>query len=570
MDTASKPQYDKEQELFILMLTYRLQTKIVDFAIVNVNVLYISEAFMANIGSVNSLQTTAFGGSLKQSEVKTAQNNLPLSDSFSKSTSIADEELKASILKDLKSSDSRVLDEKTVAFPDNYGRVKHLALQLSNYAYGSIRSDMLNAYKVLFTEMEPDTKFTVVCGSAKDQKDVEKVIKDFNVPNPERIDFIKPEGLNLTVWARDQMISMYFPDGDGSKTALTNQSMLHDWHGDDEAVPQYIAAKHPSIVLDKERRIRTDGGEVVSNRGETFVGAFSIIATAKKLKELASKDSDFANQIKDYAEKEMGMEVKLSELENPLPYDMIPKKELSFDHEQPYFLAENPLYKNERVKAGQATEGDMWIKVAKDLFERQFGQKVTPMGLDDPSTPRVEGPANDHLDMGLTPLDEGTMAVGDPSLAKRVFEQMTSERRKEVAALLSEASGTRVMPEDLLGARGYPNQQQDFNAYATSLEKGGYKVIRMPYAEPGWGTPNISYNNCLMERFHKEDGTEVKRIFLPVYGIKELDSLAISNYEKEGFEVRPMPLANIATRKGALRCMSQWLVREQHNDKYNS
>ena len=69
-------------------------------------------------------------------------------------------------------------------------------------------------------------------------------------------------------------------------------------------------------------------------------------------------------------------------------------------------------------------------------------------------------------------------------------------------------------------------------------------------------------------KMRREDGTEVKRIFLPVYGIDEVDNLAISTYQKEGYEVHPMPLANLATRKGALRCMSQWLQREQHLEKF--
>lgn len=216
-------------------------------------------------------------------------------------------------------------------------------------------------------------------------------------------------------------------------------------------------------------------------------------------------------------------------------------------------------------------EDEMWLKVAHELFEKQFGQKVTVMGMDDPSTPRIEGPANDHLDMGLTPLDENTMCVADPSLAKRAFASMSSERRSEVAQYLSSVAGERYSGSDLLkmeSSRYYPNQQQDFDAYAEKLEKSGYRVVRVPYAEPGWGTPNISFNNCLMERFKKEDGSEVKRIFLPVYGIDELDNLAISTYEKEGYEVHPMPLANLATRKGALRCMSQWLDKDQHLAKF--
>lgn len=477
-------------------------------------------------------------------------------------------EITAAVLAKL-TEPSRVLDEPTRIYPDNYGRVKHLALQLSDYVYGSVRKDVLQAYQKLFTEMEPDTKFTVVVESDRDRRDVEKIIQSGGVPNPERIEFIKPENLDLTVWARDQMISMYFPEGDGSKTALTNQSMLHDWHNDDEQVPQYIAAKYPSIVLDPEKRLVTDGGEVVSNRGETFIGAFSVNATAKKLKALAKKDADFAQKIQDYAEQQMGMKVRLSQQENPFPFELVERETSPLLHEQQFLIAENPAYKAPQLKPGEVSEADMWVKVAVDLFEKEFGQKVTPMGMDVPETPEIEGPANDHLDMGLTPLDEKTMAVGDPSLALSVLGRMAPERREEVAALLSQASGIDVKAADLTMQSGYyPNQQRDFDSYAKQLEDSGYRVVRLPYAEPSWGRPNISFNNCLMERFHREDGTEVKRVFLPVYGIQELDELAVKTYESEGFEVHPMPLATLATRKGALRCMSQWLEREQHEAKF--
>lgn len=526
---------------------------------------------MQSIGSCGnaamlSLQSLQSAGRMAAS-APTAETSALQSDSF---VSGSDKALAESVMKELKSEDSRVLDEKTVAYPDNYGRVKHLALQLSNYASGPIRRDMLNAYKTLFTEMEPDTKFTIVVGSPRDRKDVENIIASANVPNPERIEFIQPDNLDLTVWARDQMIGMYFPD-DESKTAITNQSMLHNWHADDEEVPQYIAGKYDSIVLDRDKRVVTDGGEVVSNRGETFIGGFSLMATAKKLKSLAMKNPDFAKQVQDYAEEKMGIKVKMSGQENPFYFDLIPKEQAEGMHEQPYLIADNPDYKKPELKSGEMGEDEMWMNVAHDLFEKQFGQKVTIMGLDDPTTPRIEGPANDHLDMGLTPLDEHTMCVADPSLAKRAFASMSDSRRGEVASYLSSVSGQKYSGSDLKSMesmRYYPNQQADFDAYADKLKKEGYRVVRVPYAEPGWGTPNISFNNCLMERFKREDGTEVKRIFLPVYGIDEVDNLAISTYQKEGYEVHPMPLANLATRKGALRCMSQWLQREQHLEKF--
>ena len=484
-----------------------------------------------------------------------------VADSFTKSGKVR-HELEKSIMKTLNEEPSR--DTKmlggTRILPDNYGRVKNLAFQLSSYVGGSMRDEVLNAYKTVFQNMEPDTKFTLVVESDRDKKDIEKVIKDNKLPNPERFQFIQPDNLSLTVWARDQMLGMYFPN-DPSKTALLNQTTFHSWHNEDTLVPPYIAAQNPSIVLDQEKRIVTDGGEVVSAKDETFVGNFSIQETAQKLKSLGDQDPAFSKMIKGYVEKKTGKVVIPSDLENPFPYKFIPKTTTPEMHERPYTMVPNPDYQKPILQANEVEEGDMWIKAAKDLFTKEFGQKIFVMGEDDPSTPQVEGPANDHLDMAITPIDDKTVIVGDPSLAKRALEQMTPERRTEVLGQMSKIFGKKVTMADLRGNREYPNQQHDFDTYAKSLEKEGYRTIRLPYAEPGWSNPNITYTNCLQEQFTKDDGTKVKRIFLPIYDIPELDKFAVDTYKKEGFEVFTMPMPNLATRKGALRCISQWLDR---------
>jgi hypothetical protein len=520
---------------------------------------------MADLNSIGGVNPQInFPVQLTGTEPKAGEAKAPqVSDGFAKGDDT--ESVKKSILETLcgpqRTEDTKLIGNTRV-LPDNFGRVKHLAFQLSDYVGGSMRSEVLNAYKTCFLNMEPDTKFTMVCGSDRDQKDIEKMMKDNNVRNPERVQFITPP-LSLTVWARDQMIGMYFPNDD-SKTALLNQTTFHSWHNEDTLVPPYIADKNPSIVLDQEKRIVTDGGEVVSTKNETFVGNFSIAETAEKLKGLGKQDPSFASMIKNHYEKETGKVVLTSEKENPFPWKLVPREVDPGMHEHPFKLEANPDYQKPLMKANEMEEGDMWVKAAKDLFTKEFGQKIIVMGEDDPSTPQVEGPANDHLDMAITPLDEKTVAVGDPGLVKKVLDKMTPERRTEVLAKMSDIFGTTVTEQDfsdISGMREYPNQQHDFDMYAKGLEKKGFRTVRTPYAEPTWGRPNITYTNCLQEQFTKDDGTKVKRIFLPVFDIPEVDSIALNVYKKEGFEVFPIPMPNMATRKGALRCISQWLDR---------
>jgi hypothetical protein len=521
------------------------------------------------ISQVNAQYTTGPARPAGEKKAPSEPSAAAVNDGFSKGSS--SNEVSKAILSQLCGTDdtreadaSKILSKPTRILSDNYGRVTHLAFQISDYVGGSMRNEVINAYKTVFQNMEPDTKFTIIVESDRDKSDVEKMIKSNNIPNQERFQFIKPGNLDLTVWARDQMIGMYFPD-DPSKTALLNQRTLHSWHNDDEQVPPYVAAQNPSIVLDPEKRIRTDGGEVVSNNHETFVGFFSIAATAEKLQQMGVEDPSFRSAVISHYNTKSGQHVVESKDQNPFPFMLVPKEVPEDMHERDFKIAPNPEYKAQALRSNEMAEGDMWMKAAKDLFEKQFGQKVMVMGADDPSTPQVEGPANDHLDMAITPFDEKTVAVGDPSMVKRALEKMTPKRRKEVEKQLSELLERPVSLRGLTENRersDYPNQQQDFDKYASNMEKEGYRVLRVPYSEPTWGTPNITYSNNLIERFTKEDGTHVKRVFLPVYGIKELDKIALDTYKGEGFEVFPIPLASLASRKGALRCISQWLARK--------
>lgn len=455
----------------------------------------------------------------------------------------------------------RILNDKTVQYADSYGRVKHLAMQLSSYASGETRSQMLNAYKTLFQKMEPDTKFTVVVGSDNDKADVEKVIRDNNISNPERIKFIKPDVGSLTVWARDEMIGMFKP-GEESKQALLNQKMLHDWHASDSRVPAYIADQNSNITLDKEPRLVTDGGDTVSNRNDSFVGYYSLAATAKNLQSMAGKSRLMKRQLTKYYENRYSKEVVESGSDDPFSFKFVPRKVPGEIHAIPFTLEKNPDYKTPDLKKGQVDEGQMYEDLAVELFTKQFGKNVTVMGKDDPSTSEMERPATDHMDMGLTPVDEKTFMLGSPGLMERIVRGMNPEEISQANEILSRAAGKKVDLREYTNETRADDSPHDFDAYEKKLTDQGYRVVRLPHSEPDWWGPYITYNNCLMERFDKNgDGTEYRRVFLPVYGIDKLDNYAIQAYEKEGFEVIPMRLDALSARWGALRCTTNWLER---------
>jgi N-dimethylarginine dimethylaminohydrolase len=188
------------------------------------------------------------------------------------------------------------------------------------------------------------------------------------------------------------------------------------------------------------------------------------------------------------------------------------------------------------------------------------------LGRDDPKAPGVEkDPATDHMDMGCTPIDDKTFLVGDPSMARDAIATFTPKERAQLEEVLSKRAGHEVKLPDASASGPFQprnrDDQSDFDAYAHILEAKGYKVLRVPHLEPPKDRdPYISYNNCLMERFEK-DGKEVRRVFLPHYGIQKLDEAADKVWKSQGFEVHPIPLGALSAEWGALRCVSNWLDR---------
>lgn len=448
-------------------------------------------------------------------------------------------------LPDLKSLSVRARQEAppaqplpTKVDPDSGGKIEHLVFQLDGAVPPNIRNEVFTAWTTVFKNIDPDVKVTITVESQKDKSAVEKLVADNEIPNPERFNLLVADDLNITMWARDQMVGLQ----DAEKGVLLGQTTMRP-HGDDELLPPRIAASVPGLGFDPDKRLQTDGGDEVSNTKESFVGYTSVYLTAQKLFNAAQGVEGKA------AFTPFSKELKMS-----MP---------NAQSQVPDFKFEPNIFKS--TSTDLPNEG-YWLNQATQLFEQKYGKPVTILGQDDPATPEIERPATFHVDMGFTCIDDHKALVGNPQQAIDILRGLSPEQYAEHNKLLNQQLG-RPESMDTLGeliqhnTTGTPDLQHQFDYNAENVEAKGYEVQRMPYLEGPRGVSWITYNNCLMENYQREDGSQVRRVFLPTYGLPALDDAASKIYQENGYEVIPLKLTALTSWRGAIRCISNVLDR---------
>ncbi len=200
------------------------------------------------------------------------------------------------------------------------------------------------------------------------------------------------------------------------------------------------------------------------------------------------------------------------------------------------FLGVTTLLKN----VGHAD--DRADALVKDI-ETTLGREVLVVG-------RALGAAPyPHLDMFLTPLGERTVALGDPSLASSAFRGADGREQDEVSF------------GDL--GRFRQDTQVRMKALYASIENqlldAGYRVYRLPilHGEPRGDRPGVllNWNNVLIQT---ADGA--CDVFLPRYGIPELDELAADLWRSWGYRVHPVHMRATVEVGGDVRCLTNVLL----------
>jgi hypothetical protein len=141
----------------------------------------------------------------------------------------------------------------------------------------------------------------------------------------------------------------------------------------------------------------------------------------------------------------------------------------------------------------------------------------------------LRGVPDHHIGMYAVPLDDKTVVVGDPDLARTLWKK-TAER-----------------------ALGKPDFSEkttaEFRRAAEQLKSAGYRVIRVPLAPIAVKT-YITYTNGV---FEKRGGHRI--VYMPTYGVAALDSAARKAYESADYEARPIPVCTVYRFRGTIGCL---------------
>lgn len=231
-------------------------------------------------------------------------------------------------------------------------------------------------------------------------------------------------------------------------------------------------------------------------------------------------------------------------------------------------------------------------------FEAELGRPVLVIG----PAPQPIG----HIDMALTPLGGGRLALADPGWGAHLAEEQLNRNSKSVAAIeqawqdgffgdagiyeFGNVNGEITLPPQLLGQtrRAIADSKAiagHLDRLADELRSRGLEVARMPYlavtetstpqsrpatvfapaaskpttkpAQDRAHYPQLTYNNVLLET----EGTQ-RVAYLPRYGWPTLDDAGARVWKDLGFKVRPVEgLTGSAMYGGSLRCCVKVLAR---------
>jgi hypothetical protein len=245
-----------------------------------------------------------------------------------------------------------------------------------------------------------------------------------------------------------------------------------------------------------------------------------------------------------------------------------------------FFSGGNLLSDGRHVFVGES----LILENARDLGlarEAVLARFADELGL----PPLVVAQAVEHIDMVLTPLGEGRVALADAAAGATLAERMLAEQPERVlefermaerwffgdpaVASVLDGEGESVAPPRVAGE--LPGAIADTRAIVPLLERAreelerrGYRVVRLPFlaARPvDLRTPTypmLSYNNVLLERLDGRD-----RVYVAEYGLEALDREARRAWEAAGFAVHAIPnVTTSAMYRGSVRCCVKVLERE--------
>lgn len=190
-----------------------------------------------------------------------------------------------------------------------------------------------------------------------------------------------------------------------------------------------------------------------------------------------------------------------------------------------------------RLKAQLATDDADRIR---RVLETQFGRRVLFVPQPDDVLPS-DVYLDYHLDMFLTVVHDESVLLADVDWGRRLVKELPPWMPRPAAPV------DEILPQEL---------RRRLEAVHWALAQANVPVRRVPwYPVPGQHFA-ATYNNVLQDELPGQ-----RRVYLPQYGLAELDREAAWVYGRLGYRVGPVNVSSLFPRQGTLRCLVNVMER---------
>lgn len=159
-------------------------------------------------------------------------------------------------------------------------------------------------------------------------------------------------------------------------------------------------------------------------------------------------------------------------------------------------------------------------------IERTFGKTVVRIGDEARDMP------DHHIGMYLTPLGNGRLAVADPDMGLQMCKKLN----------IAEIGGVAVETDMAC--------YQPFRNVIQLLHEQHIEIVRVPMILTTLPRVYATYNNAIVE-----ERNGVRRLFMPTYGVPEIDQRAAQIFAEQNIEVIPVRVSKLFKHTGSLRCL---------------
>ena len=414
------------------------------------------------------------------------------------------------------------------------GKIHVIILHNGNGSIGGFWFDQTVIFRDLFEKMDKDVGFVILLGDDSNGDYVKEALKSYDTQKlPDGTARVKYLLTNAKTsefypWARDPYVILAGKD---------NRLIFLDNGYESEPFP---VVQFNEIFANSEFRASTvhrGGGNIRSTNDEFFIGMDTLLGIRifQRYGHNSSPSETLYSMARDLRDKDLPLfrqrfQAYADFIHNVLAPDkkmIIPGLETFFTKlEKKEFSFDRKIVRNTDAQAAYHTDvylgmGPVDENGKRILFvadTRLAAEIVTKMSAEERR--KIEGRIPEILE------SEGFNAAGVPITAHQIALRFQWEKFKLLDLCLEQAK----------------KKMDKMDASVQELEQAGYRVIRIPYLPNGLtneGNRNddmqgISYNysNVLVEAYG-----DVKKVYCPELGFKQMDEAAAAAYASAGLKV---------------------------------